>query len=695
MTRRYFQACLGEFSESFIDTGLLLACIVSCGVLITLATVRFVEPAWTAPGWPSYHHYPKNAEIKSMVYTVLSVPIITVAFASIRSRLTRAAISVAVFLAAFFLIFKSLLFGDALAWIWSLGGILLLIAALKYALKEPDEWYGQRAQEASVNPAVFLAAGLAGVVYLFLVKTYLLYYIVGFLDLHHLGEQMVSAIDLLRGGRPFESVFWSHGLADTGLSALAYWLTSRVDLPTHYINRAAFTSLSMVSILLLSYGLRLRYYSILILFLILFINYPLVFSYQSNLVPVLIAMLIYSKAKKWYVFVLSGVTAFMAHIYRIDYGVYGFVSIMGLGAYQVASALLWRDKVKAVARAKGVLFFLAGVLSAALFIFLALGWPGYEWYRITFYLLPRYLSDSGGLPFPIPFAARGYGFNDMQALVNNTYLFSALGLIAAGAGYVYACFRRRTDVDAFFVLVVLLSAVSLRSAFNRSGESYIQFCGFVYLTVIICLVRRLVYSSIRPWLKVAIVILPFVFFNFRTGSFGTPFFLPHRIIVKKSLAALSTYNDPLPGQCSKSFFSELNLRSRAISNYDRGICEVKRILDRFKIGDRELLVTHSASMIYPTLGYRMPTRYYAIGWAITPQMQRELVSELEASGVKSVLRVNPEYPGIQTFVEYDIPDEVRLPVYDEWFKKKFDQDVFIKTSLGDIFLARGVEPQVR
>ncbi|MDP2689071.1 MAG: hypothetical protein Q8P48_03050, partial [Deltaproteobacteria bacterium] len=232
--------------------------------------------------------------------------------------------------------------------------------------------------------------------------------------------------------------------------------------------------------------------------------------------------------------------------------------------------------------------------------------------------------------------------------------------------------------------------VSVRTAFGRSAFDHVlQFYGFVTLLLCMLVSKRILETGLNRWLKAAAVIAIFTFFNFRSGSFADVNLPSNRTRVMNAAVLLSEYGDAAPVQCSGGLFSRRNLDNRAFFYYDLGICEIKKALKTFDVRDGELLVTHSASLIYPSLGYRLPTKYYCLGWAITEDMQQDLISELERSGIKAVLKVK-QVRGIVALTEYDIPDEVRLPVYSGWLAKNFDLENPVRTSLGDIYLRRDI-----
>ena len=72
----------------------------------------------------------------------------------------------------------------------------------------------------------------------------------------------------------------------------------------------------------------------------------------------------------------------------------------------------------------------------------------------------------------------------------------------------------------------------------------------------------------------------------------------------------------------------------------RGVKQVKDLLDVHGVGEKQFLVYHSASLLYPMLDRKLPTKYYCVGWAADPVMERELIGELERNRVRAFLHVN-------------------------------------------------------
>ena len=601
--------------------------------------------------------------------------------------------------AAFLSVYQYLKIEAPLTWVGPLGTIFILLGLIYYFISRQEV----TEQALSAKPTILFIAGALGVFYAFWLILPALFPgaldlhhegeifispFPGVFDLHHEGEIFTSALDFINGGYPFLTYFWPHGLHDTGMVALAFKTLSMVDTPTMFIGWAFSLSFGAVTILLIAYGFGMGYYSIFAMASLLLFNKSINPAPFAQLLFVIPAFLFYAQGTRWFSFCLSGILIFVAHIYRIEAGVYGAMSIVGLASLQLFASVISRDIVSLKLRAKNFTLFLVAVLISMGLAYILLGWPGPEWYRIAFGTLPKYMADSAGFPFPLPIDTDNYLLGLETARFTTVYYCSVIGLLSIATVVVARRITALKPSDYFFILIVLLSVVSLRTAFGRSDAFHIhQYANLAFLVLLLCLARGVVRSGLVVWQKVAVVSLVFVFFNFVTGSFTNTPFLGHGRVVKNSFQFLSDYSKDRPAQCSEAMFSEVQLSLPYYREYDRAICDIKKLLSMLNIRSGELLVSHSASLVYPSLGFKPPTRYYCLGWAITDDMQRELIADLEGSKVKVILFINEKFNGIST---YDIPDKVRLPIYYKWLEKNFDLSSGLSTPLGILAFSRSL-----
>ncbi|MBI1912823.1 MAG: hypothetical protein HYS21_12590 [Deltaproteobacteria bacterium] len=675
------------FLASVAEVITLLCAIIGASAVIGYLCAVFITPEWLAPGYPSFYRYPKNVEIKAILLAAAASIPVSIALARM-SWAQKCAFSGFLFLLGLLISYKYLYFEDIFSWVVPAITLIILLSLLDY-------FQGRNTTHLlNLNPKprmwLLCLAAFLGTAFIFLANIYAAYFFDESLDLHHFGEKFTSAIDFLNGGMPFVTFFWPHGLHDTGLTALFFYLGSSADLPTMSIALAMANSLGVITLLLLCIGMGLGYYSLLITFIAVVLSDMLLMPTYGLLLPVIISFLLFSRSKSMPGFILAGVVAFISYIYRIDYGVYGILSVFGYCLYSFAFSIISRQLTRLKEQVVSFFLYLAGLIASALFSYLLFGFPGSDWYRITMLTLPKFMADSTGFPYPLPaswLSALDYTTYTMQ--IGVFYLTSVLGIAAISARHLYTRFKEGSTVETgFFVLVLFLLAFSIRTALGRSAEDHIlQFFGFSYLVLLLLISRGLVSLDVSRWLKGAIITALFIFLNFWTGSFGQPTAPPHFEVISESLQILAEHNDPKPKQCSNGIFSARNLSVPHISSYDRAVCSTRELLESKGINDGELFVVHSASLVYPSLGFRLPSKYYCLGWAITEEMQRELVAELEKNGVKAILRIRPS-DGLRALATYDIPDSVRVPFFYEWFSNKFEIEKPLQTELGELYLLR-------
>jgi hypothetical protein len=336
--------------------------------------------------------------------------------------------------------------------------------------------------------------------------------------------------------------------------------------------------------------------------------------------------------------------------------------------------------------------FMGGALGTALLSYALLGWPNAAWYRIALRILPRYHADSTGFAYPIPYVG-----NKMLPTHEPAQVIAAIGivlvclvmlavvardLVAGRSGKTPRSFLEKP----FPVLLVFLAALTLKSAFGRSDSAHIGYSATViFLILALFAARAFVQSTLPRRAKVLLIIVLFSGFHFAEGSFSTkPLISGWSIKTFGQLADI--YGDyahpqPPPRDCSGGLLSPL--QARVYEDLERRLCETRKVLADYDLKGKDLLIGHGAALLYPMLGFELPTQYYLLGWAITDEMQEQLVAELERSAVKAVLRADK-----YGMPEYDIPDSVRLPRYFRWLTQNFDVENPIVTPLGELYLRK-------
>jgi hypothetical protein len=72
------------------------------------------------------------------------------------------------------------------------------------------------------------------------------------IDVYHHGEVLASAVDLVQGGRPFETFLWPHGFQDTGLTAVWIALTGKIGTSPVELAQSTCRALGVVSAFVLA-----------------------------------------------------------------------------------------------------------------------------------------------------------------------------------------------------------------------------------------------------------------------------------------------------------------------------------------------------------------------------------------------------------------------------------------------------------
>ncbi len=116
----------------------------------------------------------------------------------------------------------------------------------------------------------------------------------------------------------------------------------------------------------------------------------------------------------------------------------------------------------------------------------------------------------------------------------------------------------------------------------------------------------------------------------------------------------------------------------------RGVKQVKDLLDAHGVGEKQFLVYHSASLLYPMLDRKLPTKYYCLGWAADPVMERELIGELERNRVRAFLHVNSIARSLP--LVDNVPDSYCIPRVHHFIAEKEAAGRRFETLLGTLVI---------
>ena len=402
-----------------------------------------MAPRWKTTGYPSYIGYGKNVEQAALVMTILGVTG-SVILSGRRAGTLETLFWLAVVLGLVHVYYAG-------------GGATAVLLALVAGSIVYFTWYDRlRDQEATRGPQVVSRRQLSATwVLLPIVAIWMFLHASGpakEIDLHHDGEVISSAVDLLDGGTPFRTHFWPHGISDSGLAALLMRYTGNTGLGTVMLVRAIGLVLGFLAFFLMALGLLRQPLQALLVATItgLVVRTPLVLAARS-LFPILAFLLLSLRVDRLTIFG-AGALIGLGYIWRIDTGVFALATVVLYllihHYYACRYALdgrLWRHLADAQAIAGLVrdgLVLLAGMGSSLLLIRLTLGFPTADWFRVTLIDLPRYHADSTG--WPLPLLWNGVPLHKAQSMAIALVMLPAIFLLALG---LYA-FTLHKAVDA-------------------------------------------------------------------------------------------------------------------------------------------------------------------------------------------------------------------------------------------------------
>lgn len=302
---------------------------------------------------------------------------------------------------------------------------------------------------------------------------------------------------------------------------------------------------------------------------------------------------------------------------------------------------------------------LLGLAAALVVVRLAFGFPTSEWFWTSLVSIPRYHRDSTGLPLPLQWKGVRIPYWHSRAIalvMLPAFFLLALGLYAVTLNKaVQRRLAQSTPRARFFLMLLLFSLFGLKTVMDRSGSMHQipQGISSVFALVVIDGLEILHWHRRRPRVMLGILVAGFALLA--AAAALRPALLPRMVpSLGKNLAVLRASLQPTRTPEEMLALSADPFTGKIL----QGVGQVRELLEAHKVGERQLLVYHSASQIYPLLNRRLPTKYYQLGWAADPVMEDELISELEKNRVRAFLHVN----GIGgSFPDLDVPDSYRIP----------------------------------
>jgi hypothetical protein len=696
---------------------------VGVAALVGIALAAAIVPRWRAPGMPYFLGYGKNVESAALA-GALAAGAATQWL--VRSRRGLAACLVAAVL--------------GLALVVSLVPLAPLLAGwpalLSIAVLATMIGRGQRAGGALAEPpagrvrevggggardggaagagdrgarggrtAVAYGAGLAAALTVGALAAAVLAVTVGppllSIDTYHHGEVLSTAVDLLRGGRPFETLLWPHGLHDTGLAALWILATGKIGTSPVALAWASCCALGVVALYVVGRRLLGSRAAALAVCVVAVLAPVLAERPQAD------AQALYQLGELFFVVLgfaavtsrrrdlVAGLCFGLAYLFRIESALYGVLAALAVIAYRDLLAPVTAGETWTRAAAKAAAGSLSRLLGGAALVLVAarliLGWPGAEWYAETLWELPRYHRDAAG--FPLPWPRRGVEPSPLEALWLSralARLLLTLLLLVQALRQLLERQRSRphavSERTAQLLFVAVFAAAAAKSVVDRSDLGHVLQWSALPLLATACLAFS-AWRERRSWTRsragLALVVL-IALLDF--GDLGLEIPVP-RTPAAAAAAARQRWEgfvehlapNPSAGSCADRMFTPGESRLAANRAFIAGTCAVEAMLRSH--GVARLVVADSASWYYVRFRMPFPTRFFATARAYTPPRQFELIRELRASRPQALLLVR----GYGALGDFDIPDAVRVSVVDAYLRGRRRGVAVTPTPLGDLF----------
>lgn len=666
---------------------------VGVAVAIGAAVAYLVPPHWRAAGLPYFVGYGKNVEHAAVTAALLAGVTSVWLQGSKRGR------GIASALAA--IGFVVLALRADLPALLAAGPQLVLVVLLIVALREGRKPLSPvdaataappRETDVSVGLVLVLLCGLTIAAFVLTLQP------LG-IDVYHHGEVLASAVDLLQGGRPFESFLWPHGFHDTGLTALWISATGKIGTSPVALAQATWRALGVLTTFALTWRLlgsrvpALAACAALVLAVVLERRGQdgAVFTLEQLGILVFVVLgFVTLLAPRAHAELPAGAFFGLAYLFRLEPGVYG--------ALAAVAVLARRDLVdRRTSPAQALRLFgasvgrlLLGIALPLVLLRLWLGWPGLAWFAYTLRDLPTYHRDAAGMAFPWPL--RGTGYLAPSALVGvglGRLVLVLLLLIRALGG------ERRPDPAGPedgsvptrpLLFIALFAALAVRSALDRSDAIHLLQWGAlpvlgVVLLVVAGLRDRHGWSPSRTCL---VLVFALGALDLRRLTLTLPNGDGLRELAsnpRRPWTLLLEHLRPNPpvGECADRFFTPTEARQEAGRRFIEANCDVEALLRAHQVTG--LVIAHSAPWYYVRFGLRPPTRYFAFVRAYTPEPQRELIADLRARRPEALLRVR----GFGGLEQFDIPDAVRVPIVDAYLRERRRGVTPRATPIGDLY----------
>lgn len=514
------------------------------------------------------------------------------------------------------------------------------------------------------------------------------------IDVFHHGEVLSTAVDLLRGGRPFETLIWPHGFHDSGLAALWVRATGKVGTSPVALAWASCCGLGVVSAYVLGrrmLGSRLAAIAACLAVAVapLLVDEPrdatgLALDQLGVLIFVALACAAATARRRRYL--AAGLCCGLAYLFRIETGVYAALAALAVIAYRELACrrAAWPLGASLLRFAGGVGLVLAGCR-------LLFGWPGAAWFGYTLGELPRFHRDAMGTPLPWP--RRGVPMPPAEAVILQVALSRLLLTLLLLVQAVRALMERRrarppaaSPEMAALLFVALFGAFATKSALDRSDLFHVlQWTGLPLLAAACLAVAA--WGGRRSWGPGRMALAAFVtVFLLDFGWLGL------RLPALRSAAAAAAVAgerwrglvehlrpNPPAGACADRTFTPGESRIDANRRFIADTCAVEALLR--ERGVRRMVVADGAPWYDVRFNLAPASRYISLARAYTPTQQLGLIEAWRGRPAQALLLVRG-HGGIEVF---DVPDAMRVPVADAYLRARRDGVAATPTALGALF----------
>jgi hypothetical protein len=470
------------------------------------------------------------------------------------------------------------------------------------------------------------------------------------IDLFHRGESIGPASDYLRGKAPYRDVFALHGMLQDGL--LDAWLME-------LFGRSLTVALARDAIVGGFLGVSLWYLgvvvfdSIPIALLVVAMGAWTTAENDRTFFQVAAVALFWNALRRRNALsaVASGVLAGVALFFSYEIGLY---TIGGAIAASILLAIIGgRAEWKGLAPARAALWFMIGCVAAVLpFLgYLVARNALVEFATISFVSIPRIIDAVWSLPFPDLVSTFRNDLNlhtlaDFILWEKFHLILSPLTIAVAAVYYAQRVLHRRAGaLDHALIVLTLFAAITQRTAFGRAEFRHQYFAAFLIGPMLVLLTMFAIRALGEAWegnsegtrafiVAVVVAIIPIA---------GALFWIPD--LINARIDDLINYQRRVLRVLPDPHADEVWQRIQAVSAE----------IDRLTKPSEPMYDFSNQPAFYYFANRPNPTRFYQVPIASPPEYQAEIISDLERTKPKVVIRTAPE-----RFDEFDsIPNPLR------------------------------------